>query len=79
MIDGPPLLAKVDDDEHVGFEWSGWFSRAFAVLAKDKGYGVTGDRPVNGISVSDYYFDTTLGYIIHYDGTNWVDATGSTV
>lgn len=43
------------------------------------GSGVTSDRPVDGIEVGDEYFDTTLGYKIWWNGTNWVDATGSTV
>jgi hypothetical protein len=38
----------------------------------------TGNRP--GLpSTGARYFDTTLGIPIWYDGTNWVDATGTTV
>lgn len=51
----------------------------FMRIKKDEGSGTTSDRPVNGIDVGHYYFDTTLGYIIHYNGTNWVDGTGGTV
>ena len=40
--------------------------------------GPTTGRP-NPPSVGLEYFDTTLGYPVWYDGTNWVDATGATV
>ena len=41
--------------------------------------GVTANRPTLELQIGQYYFDTTLGHPIWYDGTNWVDATGSTV
>jgi hypothetical protein len=41
--------------------------------------GVTASRPTERLEVGQYYFDTTLGIPIWYDGTNWVDATGTTV
>jgi hypothetical protein len=40
--------------------------------------GATGDRP-SSPKLYEFYFDTTLGIPIWHDGTNWVDATGSTV
>jgi hypothetical protein len=45
--------------------------------------GTTADRPLNTgspqLQTGQYYFDTTLGIPIWWDGTNWVDATGATV
>lgn len=41
--------------------------------------GTTANRPTLSLQVGQQYFDTTLGYPIWYDGTDWVDATGSTV
>jgi hypothetical protein len=41
--------------------------------------GLTADRPTERLEVGQYYFDTTLGIPIWYDGTNWVDATGTVV
>ena len=41
--------------------------------------GVTADRPATSLQVGQQYFDTTLGIPIWWDGTNWVDATGTTV
>jgi hypothetical protein len=52
-----------------------------AVIIPDS--GVTADRPLNtgspNLQTGQYYFDTTLGIPIWWDGTNWVDATGTTV
>jgi hypothetical protein len=41
--------------------------------------GTTANRPTEQREVGQYYFDTTLGIPIWYDGTNWVDATGTVV
>lgn len=45
--------------------------------------GNTSSRPVNGLKfqmdIGFQYFDTTLGKPIWYNGTDWVDATGSAV
>jgi hypothetical protein len=39
--------------------------------------GATADRPTQNLQVGQFYFDTTLGIPIWYDGTDWVDATGT--
>ena len=39
---------------------------------------ITASRPASPTTGS-HVFDTTLGKPIWYDGTNWVDATGTTV
>lgn len=39
--------------------------------------GATGARP-GSPNTGEPYFDTTLGYTIWYNGSNWVDATGAT-
>jgi hypothetical protein len=41
--------------------------------------GVTAARPTIDLQIGQFYFDTTLGYPIWYDGTDWVDATGTVV
>jgi len=40
--------------------------------------GVTGSRP-GSPTTGQRYFDTTIGLPIWYDGTNWIDAAGTTV
>jgi hypothetical protein len=41
--------------------------------------GITADRPTQNLQVGQFYFDTTLGYPIWYDGTDWVDSSGTVV
>jgi hypothetical protein len=41
--------------------------------------GPTANRPIDVLQVGQFYFDTTLGIPIWYDGTDWVDATGTVV
>lgn len=38
--------------------------------------GTTANRPATELLVGLYYFDTSLGIPIWYNGTNWVNATG---
>lgn len=40
--------------------------------------GVTGSRPTSSI-LGQYYFDTTLGRPVWWDGSTWVDADGTPV
>jgi uncharacterized protein with NRDE domain len=41
--------------------------------------GTTSQRPTGYVNVGDSYFDTTLGKMIWWNGTSWVDSTGATV
>ena len=45
--------------------------------------GTTADRPATTtlikLQVGQFYFDTTLGLPIWWDGTNWIDASGTVV
>ena len=45
--------------------------------------GTTANRPVNTgvikLRIGQFYFDTTLGIPIWWNGTNWVNASGTTV
>jgi hypothetical protein len=38
--------------------------------------GPTVDRPVLGLQVGEFYFDTTLNKPTYWDGTQWIDAMG---
>jgi hypothetical protein len=42
-------------------------------------YGITVNRPISGLQTGQSYFDTTLGIPIWWNGTNWVNASGTTV
>ena len=41
--------------------------------------GATLTRPVKGLQVGQFYFDTTLGYPIWWSGSKWVNASGTVV
>ena len=74
MINRPPSNVEFNDQT-----WVRWFSKAYILLLSIEQSGVTGDRPTSDLWVGRQYFDTTLGFPVWYDGTNWVDATGATV
>ena len=42
-------------------------------------YGLTAARPTLGLQIGQFYFDTTLGYPIWWNGTVWKNASGTTV
>jgi len=58
-----------------------YFNRldAYNATASTPQHGLTADRPTQNLQVGQFYFDTTLGYPIWYDGSDWVDATGTVV
>lgn len=41
--------------------------------------GTTANRPTTQLQIGQFYFDTTLGFPIWWNGTDWVDATGTVV
>jgi hypothetical protein len=41
--------------------------------------GTTALRPSTSLQVGQFYFDTSLGIPIWWNGSNWVDATGTVV
>jgi hypothetical protein len=55
------------------------FSQAVATPAS----GTTANRPVSvpraPLAIGQYYFDTTLGIPIWWNGTNWINASGTVV
>jgi len=51
------------------------FTQAVTVPAS----GATADRPTERLQVGQYYFDTTVGLPIYWDGTDWIDAAGNVV
>jgi hypothetical protein len=42
-------------------------------------YGTTVNRPTANQQIGQFYFDTTLGYPIWWNGTKWVNASGTGV
>jgi hypothetical protein len=41
--------------------------------------GTTADRPTLSLQIGQYYFDTTIGRPIWWNGTNWINAAGTVV
>jgi hypothetical protein len=41
--------------------------------------GTTADRPTQRLQTGQYYFDTTLGIPIWYNGTAWINASGTVI
>jgi hypothetical protein len=41
--------------------------------------GTTANRPTERLQIGEYYFDTTIGRPIWYNGTNWINAAGTVV
>lgn len=80
MISPPPIRTPLQTPEGaLEPAWLEWLNSVHHYLRFHQLSGPTTGRPTNGIQTGDYYFDTTLGYPIWYDGTNWVNASGSTV
>jgi hypothetical protein len=52
---------------------------SFLVALSTPQNGATADRPTQNLQIGQFYFDTTLGYPVWYDGTDWVDAAGTVV
>jgi hypothetical protein len=59
--------------------WANWLMTATSILQDAQRNGVSANRPIEGLYVGKQFFDTTLGHPIWYDGSGWVDATGSPV
>lgn len=72
MINPPPVDSSVDDSGEVRRGWKEWFQHTFA-HSKYKGSGTTANRPTNGLTVGDWYYDSTLGLPI------WVHSIGPVV
>ena len=51
----------------------------FLVAISTPQNGATADRPTQNLQIGQFYFDTTLGYPVWYDGTDWVDSSGTVV
>lgn len=59
--------------------WANWLTRAWQILSAAEEAGTTANRPTTQLWVPRPYFDTTLGLPIWWNGSNWIDASGSVV
>ena len=51
----------------------------FLVAISTPQNGTTANRPTQSLQVGQFYYDTTLGIPIWYNGTVWKNASGTTV
>ena len=52
---------------------------AFLTAISTPQNGTTANRPTLNLQIGQFYFDTTLGIPIWYNGTVWKNASGTTV
>ena len=73
-------LGELGDTDGIGRVFGGLTVQERAALTLNGEPYTTANRPAVGdVAVGTMIFDTTLGQPIFNDGTNWVDATGTTV
>lgn len=73
-----PNSATVDRNRYLEREWRTLFSNLTLTVGAMTASGTTANRPTDFLWIGRMYFDTTLGQPVWYDGTGWVDATGTT-
>lgn len=58
-----------------------YFNRldAYNIISSTPASGITTARPAIGRQIGQFYFDTTLGIPIWWNGTVWINASGTTV
>lgn len=52
---------------------------AFLVAISTPQNGTTANRPTLNLQVGQFYYDTTLGIPIYWNGTVWKNSSGTTV
>jgi hypothetical protein len=52
---------------------------AFLTAISTPQNGTTADRPTLNLQIGQFYYDTTLGIPIFWNGTVWKNASGTTV
>lgn len=58
--------------------WLQWVDLIDRTVRAVREAGPTANRPTARLWVGRQYFDTDLGYPVWYDGSQWVDASGTT-
>ena len=58
-----------------------YFNRldGYNVTASIPASGITAERPATNLLIGQFYFDTTLGIPIWWNGAVWKNASGTTV
>lgn len=72
LISQPTQGAVVDASGNALPGYKAFFTAVFNLLIALTLSGTTTNRPTSFLFVGRPYFDQTLGYEIHYNGTLWV-------
>lgn len=78
-LSSPPNGSPFDENGFPSRAWVEWTQAVWRSAKKYKGSDTTANRPVNGLEVADWYYDTTLSKPIWYTGSGWKDAAGTSV
>jgi hypothetical protein len=85
LLSAPPTRGTVDEMDpngrivRVSRPWSAWFDGVFLAVFALYQSGTTAQRPTTRLWIGRPYFDTTVGHIIHYSASGWVDSQGNAV
>lgn len=75
-LGAPPIKEKIVlDSGEMSMGWIKWFSNVAVAIAGSAVSGPTAQRPI-GTPTGFSYFDTTLGFVVWWNGSIWVDADG---
>lgn len=77
MLSVPPGL--IQEGSQLSRSWLSWFSYVTDTVNATRSSGTSLQRPVRGLYVGRFYFDTTLTLPVWYDGGGWIDAAGNSV
>lgn len=73
----PNQIALQNENGKVNDHWQEFFTFVFRGIQAMQSSGTTAQRPTKGLYVGRVYFDTTLGFSVWYNGTNWVNSAGA--
>lgn len=73
----PTNAQLADETGRASVPFLSWLSIVHTTVVAMRQSGVTAVRPTKLLWVGRTFFDTTLGLPIWWDGSQWVDATGT--
>jgi hypothetical protein len=86
MLSVPPIQSPFDSSLNTvnlpNRIWQEWMQDVWRTAKKYQGTGSSAARPINGLDVADWYYDTTLGLPIWVHSLGpvvWHNAAGSVV
>jgi hypothetical protein len=78
IITPPPLQDAIQEETSITPPWQAWTKSVYTVANTVAQSGITANRPA-GKFIGQQYFDTTLTKPVFYDGSTWIQISGSSV